>query len=366
MNSFDDKDGIIKTLGSEYISNYNETEKIEIKKTISKIMSESRKSAKEEYCLYCGEQAKSFCNSHSIPAFILKNIAANGDVYVNNKLIKVSISDDQKGVKNSGTFNIICNDCDSKIFSNYENPNNYKDKPTNRMLAQIAMKNYLMNIGKRKQEIQFYDLIYKQFELPKELIEQKQKNNNSDLKEFTDGYNLSKRSSDKEHNNNYYMFFCEKLDYIVPIAFQNTIVLPVDLKGGLINDVHHSSKHYKLQGVHICIFPLEEFSMVFLFIESKNRRYRPFYKQLKQLPLNDQLAVINYMIFCYSEDVFISKNIDNTVLENENLIQISRKTTEVLGVSDNTDTHKVIKDNFDFSERHSVPNLLSKHYKLKE
>lgn len=52
------------------------------------------------------------------------------------------ILDYDKGVNESGTFRLICRTCDSKIFSDYENPNNYVNKPTSKMLAQIAMKNY--------------------------------------------------------------------------------------------------------------------------------------------------------------------------------------------------------------------------------
>ena len=43
------------------------------------------------------------------------------------------------GVNKAGTFHIICRDCDSRTFQLYEDPNAYNSKPTDQMLAQIAL-----------------------------------------------------------------------------------------------------------------------------------------------------------------------------------------------------------------------------------
>lgn len=48
--------------------------------------------------------------------------------------------DTENGVNKAGTFHLICNDCDSKIFSDYENPDNYSNQPTQKMIAQMALK----------------------------------------------------------------------------------------------------------------------------------------------------------------------------------------------------------------------------------
>lgn len=132
--------------------------KVEYRKKLGKLFGESRKDAKSEVCFYCGEKCSSFCNSHSIPAFFLRNIALEGNLYSNNKLVSLPLLDEDKGVNQSGTFQIICRDCDSKIFSEYENPDNYENVPTSKMIAQIAMKNYLKSISKRKFEIALYNV----------------------------------------------------------------------------------------------------------------------------------------------------------------------------------------------------------------
>ena len=40
------------------------------------------------------------------------------------------------------------NDCDNKLFSDYENPDNYSGKPTEKMVAQMALKDALKSISK--------------------------------------------------------------------------------------------------------------------------------------------------------------------------------------------------------------------------
>lgn len=62
--------------------------------------------------------------------------------------------DDEKGIREAGTFQLICRECDSVIFQEYENEDNYKKEPNGMMLAQIAMKNYLKAISKRLNELE--------------------------------------------------------------------------------------------------------------------------------------------------------------------------------------------------------------------
>ena len=72
----------------------------------------------------------------------LREIASNGIVLHASAAIGLDfeIIDLEKGVNNSGTFNYICRDCDGTFFQDYENPNNLKLLPTDKMLAEIAVK----------------------------------------------------------------------------------------------------------------------------------------------------------------------------------------------------------------------------------
>lgn len=133
---------------------------IELNKKMSKAMRDVRSEIKTGQCLYCKKTVGSFCNSHNVPRFCLENIGIDGEVAGINSILnlpKMGVSAGKKtqGINEAGTFSLICRACDSSIFQDYENPNNYESGkvPTQRMLAQIAMKNYLKFIYKRKMEI---------------------------------------------------------------------------------------------------------------------------------------------------------------------------------------------------------------------
>ena len=55
---------------------------IEARKTYSKLINKSKQQAKKSECLWCGEKITRFCNSHSLPQCILRNIDTDGKVAV--------------------------------------------------------------------------------------------------------------------------------------------------------------------------------------------------------------------------------------------------------------------------------------------
>jgi hypothetical protein len=158
-------------------------EQIQIRKRMAKIVNESRSDAKLEYCYCCGKSAGSFCNSHSVPAFSLRNIAVNGMLYHSNSFVELSYMDLEKGINSSGTFKLICRDCDSTLFSAYENPENYGKILAPRLIAQIAMKNYLKNISKRHIEVCLYNKLLN-IGLTESAHDAKQVVHELDLKEY--------------------------------------------------------------------------------------------------------------------------------------------------------------------------------------
>ena len=80
----------------------------EIKKDINDFMRKIQEETKPEKCILCGKEQTSFCNSHSVPKMVLKNIAKAGKLYHANKLIEIPVVDKEKGISNSGTFYFIC------------------------------------------------------------------------------------------------------------------------------------------------------------------------------------------------------------------------------------------------------------------
>ena len=86
------------------------------RKKYNKYTKKARDLVKDSKCLYCNKEVSSFCNSHSIPEFCLRNIAEDGKVMTLNTFINIPFNKKEKGIGEAGTFQIICRDCDSKIF----------------------------------------------------------------------------------------------------------------------------------------------------------------------------------------------------------------------------------------------------------
>lgn len=112
---------------------------IDARKMIGQLVKQAKAQAKHETCLICGQKLP-FCNSHTVPQFCLKNIADNGKVNLFNALLGTELLSSDSGVKNSGTFHIICRQCDGTIFQDYENPQAYSETPSSKILNQIALK----------------------------------------------------------------------------------------------------------------------------------------------------------------------------------------------------------------------------------
>lgn len=340
--------------------------KVEFRKKWGKLKSKSIQDAKGEKCFYCGKECSSFCNSHSIPSFVLKNIAVGGYVYNNFKLVNFPALDDSKGVNKTGTFQLICRECDSNIFQEYENPDNYENFPTAKMIAQIAMKNYMKSISKRRFEIALYKNMFTSIpEFSTDVYNNKQEINNLDLQEYIQEFNRAKRIANKGWENEYNLFYYQKLDYVVPVAFQSNVALLIDFEGNTINNIYNMSPDYHMKSIHICVFPLETTSVIMMFVDSRHKRYRTFCKQFRKLSHDDKLTAINYIIFSLSEDVYLNKDVDENILKDEGLVAISRQSSDIISTNPNVDTSPVVREHFDFAKMHEIPNLLSKEYKIK-
>ena len=195
------------------------------KKQLNQHIKEARQVAKRDDCYFCGKRVTSFCNSHSIPRFCLENIAINGDVLTLNAIVGNPLVDAEIGVNKAGTFRLICNECDSKIFADYENPDNYSNQPTPKMIAQMALKNSLKSISKRLVEIELFKIIGKETDVSRMFSLTKNIVNEMDLKEYEESYKKAKKALEKNSSSDYYVCYYEKLNYVVPVAFQGSLAL---------------------------------------------------------------------------------------------------------------------------------------------
>lgn len=331
----------------------------------NKIFKKARQNPDIKKCYFCGENVGSYCNSHSIPAFCLRNIATSGDVMSINLLIDNPLLKKESGINNAGTFKLICRDCDSKIFSDYENPDNYLSQPTQKMLAQIALKNNLKSISKRLFEIELYKIIESENINATDLCQSKNYVNNLDLREYIIGFNKAKKALENNTIENYYVCYYERLNYVVPIAFQSQLALAFDFNGDIINNLYNQSPEYKLKNINICVFPLKNESIIILFIENGDKRYRSFYKQFKNLGLDDRLLALTFIMFAYSEDIFFSKAIEKNATSCKKLCELGKSGASIISPFPTVSPMKKIKEIYDLNNRKNIPNLLSKQYEIK-
>lgn len=309
-------------------------EKVEIRKQYSFFKSQASERSKPKKCLICGKECTSFCKSHTIPQFVLKKIDSDGELVLGTSFYNIPFLKENVGIKKTLLFNIICDECDNTKFQDYENPKAYSSVITKEMLRQIALKNCLSMYGKRLIELNQYLLAIESYK-EDELMDTTSKTINvlsniipnilvtkQDLKDYDkDIKNILRNKTE------YYLIDEIELDYVIPIAYQGCVNLISGFENELINNVYNKNPKYRLQGLHIAIFPLEKTSKIILFTEYGNNRLRSFYKPYKKLPLEKKLYCINYIIIQYTEDYVINPKYLEKIKLNEETINLIKKSS---------------------------------------
>lgn len=280
---------------------------VEIRKQINALIAESRRRAKRSECLWCGEKITSFCNSHSVPRCVLKNIEIDGKVDYYNSLVELPFLDVDKGIKEAGVFRLLCRSCDSKLFKDYENPSSLKELPTDNMLAEIALKNILVMMNKRLIEREISHFICEN-KGNSDFISTQLKIEDLDLRDYElDYWRARKAVLGEAEQKNYKIVFWKKIDHIIPIAFQGLVTLYGDLKGNIVNDVYNNDEKVKIQSLHVCLFPLMEESIVCVFCHQDDHNYDEFICQFKALSEEEKLKFLGYLLFVRCEDMLLAK-----------------------------------------------------------
>lgn len=335
-------------------------EEIDSLKRLSKTKRKAIEDSKQEACLLCGEKCSSFCNSHIIPQFVLNNIALNGQLHrgLDYFFFPNSPLSALKGVNNTWTFRIICNNCDQKYFRDYESEESLLSSPTTKMLAEIGLKGTMMQIAKRYYEravfAQYSDSIKNKAFLDEEHA--------LDLRDYFFDFKRLKKIIDKNLKSGISLVYYTILDYVTPIAMQGPIAVHRDLDGEIVNDVYDYNPNTKMQSLFCSIFPLKQKTVIILFHLRDDRNYVKFDKKFATLNDQDKLCYISYLVFKYCEHFAISPKIKPEILANENLNKLAKER------NDSPKPFLSIDDLFSENQRlvswNDVPNLLSKENSL--
>ena len=307
------------------ILNFYKKMKLNRKKQISfsKLYSEFHKTDKKisDISLICKKECSSFCDSHSIPKFVLNSIATDGKLLTGNSFMSKPIGK-PTGKGNTFVFSCICQDCDSKYFQDYEHIEKITKSVTNVSLNEISMKNYLRYAYKQYRCAQFYKKILDEIYLKPE--ERYFFENQSFLLEKDVDETITKviKYSKKKEDRNFYLIDEINLNYKSQIAYQGFITLVWGFDK-LVNNIFNYDDSYQMQQLGVCVFPFNTETKILLFCEEGSTRLRDFYKKYRKLSLSEKLYVINYMILLYEEDWAIGANFDAKKLNKETLLLIN-------------------------------------------
>lgn len=341
---------------------------IEVRKMLGRQIKDATTKSRHEKCMLC-DKPGGFCNSHTIPQFCLENIAWNGKLNSFNTLIASELLSKDSGVNNAATFHIICRPCDSKVFQDYEKAEAYDTVPSETALNQIVLKTSLRDIYKHETEIEL-------FEASKQMVKEKQpllslmvapiinaqiKARTRDIEECYEIFRKAKGYLITP-NNWLKVVSYDKLDYTVPIAFQGMVALVTGMNGEVINDNFNHKKNYKIEYLHLAVFPLKGATAVMLFLDSENKRYSQFEKSIVNVTLEKRLEIINRIIMLYAEDYFLSKQLEDETLKQ---LEASAQTLQDLLTSNPNKSLKNAIEDYDLRREICIPNLFLRDYAVK-
>lgn len=340
---------------------------IKTRKILSKLMNKSKQQAKKSECLWCGNKITRFCNSHSVPQCVLKNIDTDGKLDYFNSMVKIPFINADKGIAEAGTFKLLCRKCDGEIFQDYENLNALGNIPSETMLEEIALKNVLMMLNKRYFEIQLYNNMQEEFSMPYP-YKVKQVANSLDERDFWWDYIRIKEmiNSTSKSKGKFKLFYWRKLDYKIPIAFQGLVTLYGDLDGNIVTDIYNNSEDLIIKHMHICMFPLEKSSIVFAFYHEDDKEYDEFSCQFEKLDEEEKLTVMSYIVYEYCEDMLVAKKFPHRTWMINKLKETFIDTTEIWAFSkEQAEYQKKFKLNKLKNRDKSFPCILLEKYAVK-
>lgn len=298
---------------------FSKEETLFLRKAYSDIKHRSERLSKPSNCLICGAAKTSFCKSHLLPQFILKQISRNGELLIGKSIVNFPITNEDEGVGNALTFRCICDKCDNEKFQTYESYCSYSGPISEKLLKEIAIKNFLASYSRQIIEIEMRRDIRKFY------------NKTFDVYELDALFSIKAIRKEIKGVSHYIVDDIE-LDYVTPIAFQGELALLTGLDGEVINEYVNNPSDYNPHILHIAVFPLKNKTRILLFINDGDIKYRPFYKHFRKLTLQEKLYVINYIILLYKEDWALSPGYIEFVKEKKT-DEIIRKTQTIEGLS---------------------------------
>ena len=340
---------------------------IEVNKRIGEVRHIGEKKARPDACSICGESNRSFCSSHSIPQFCLREIAHKGKLRTINSSIKVDFMRREVGINRAGIFKMVCRECDNAFFADYENPENYVDGTDldAKLLGEIAFKVCLLEQYKARVEIATLNEAHKRSGISGGFI------NTVDARSMDlidDEFQLGcARDALLGKGSGYRVLFDASLEHTAPITFQGQIALASDFEGKMINDIYNPSSDYHIEPVFVCVFPLRQGTRVFMFCRDAGyARFSRFHRQIRSLSQSRAFLSIVKIMLAYSEEIYFSPLLPDSVFEDDSFSLLARWSNIRLLLSDESlrRRRKQVCSECALNSLPDPPNLLSKEYSM--
>ncbi|MCF7924810.1 MAG: hypothetical protein K9L64_06890 [Candidatus Izimaplasma sp.] len=121
-----------------------------------------------------------------------------------------------------------------------------------------------------------------------------------------------------ENSSEFHVFFETHLPYTSQIACQTLICLEKDIDGTIINDVYNMDKNYNLEDICVCIYPLEQSTLIIGFcLQESKERYDNFFRNFNNQKYNDKIKLLQSIIFSHTEEVYLTKEIHKLILSDK-------------------------------------------------
>lgn len=333
-------------------------------------------------CLICGCQFRgkhpvSVCVSHSIPQFVLK---ALGSKYKNiNSFIKSPASKEEEGLKQAGTFKLICTKCDGIKFQDYENPDIYTDSFSSNenlqlILNEISMKNYLYALydhlkGKSSYQSLLQDILENGFDYRvKQILQDQIKVEEADINDNENGFeetkSILKRIRDKEKVMSYIIGYYHIFDRQFPIAIQSSIAPSDDCWVNSINN--NFNLESSVDVMHSCVFPIKdkennEKTIVLVFSLKKSTILEATYKKLNSLNPDSAAKAVLAMNIASSGNFYIRNDVSDSLFRNEYIKQLSGNTGTIITKTNFPTTSGEVRKNIINDQLSTARDLLSRY-----
>lgn len=334
-------------------------------KKLSMYKRAGERKAKPNNCLLCGKSGVSFCNSHSIPQFCLKNITTNGLLKTLNQAIGVDFLPYEVGLNRTGTFKLICKKCDGTFFADYERADYYSEGRTlsNTLLASVATKVCLLEKDKARQQVGMLEEVPEStnFDLSNMGSIRKQDEKEDDIQ-----FNYA-LAAIRGVNNGYKLFVDHYLPYTAPLAFQGQLNLVCDYGGRVINDIFNFSPSYRIEPLYVCVFPLGSGTRVFVFSRNDGfARYARFFRWLNSLSRRKCLDVLLKLIIAYTEEEYFCPDLPDSIFKDPGFNKLAcMSNLNLLLDPDLTSlTTKSIVSEFTINNFPDIPELMSRNYSV--